>query len=301
MSIVGATIGFSAVSHLMRARTGEAEARHGASGNRDTLAVSTNPDVSKTKSSSETGDTRDAKTRAADDQKNRAREMLQRLVEELKLVKKLWAHDLKGMAKQIARIAEQLKEALELYKDAHEALHGKSGGIVGLPAGVSGLTAVPAAPMETAGNEGEAAEADAENSQMEAEALAEQDEVASAGIEADVGADAENGVKSAGQSLGMVYKTPKFETYRLDQTDEAIALSGDFEFMDMVRGVKRKLKETLQDTKEQAMFRLSGKAENSEAFKDAEKALEELDEDLKTFEQDLKRQMPPAIMVSRIA
>lgn len=298
MSLVGATISFSTMNHLMRTRQEGAAFNAKSSDALKTLKESAEPDAVKSKSTSETEDSRDAKSRAADQQKNRAREMLQRLVEELKLVKKLWAHDLKGMAKQIARIAEQLKEALELYKDAHEALHGKSGGMVGLPAGVSGLAVAPAAPVEAPQNEAKTAEADAKSAEADAEAMSEQGVAAAEDAEADAGEAVKT--DTSAHSLATTYKKPKFETYRLDQTDEAIALRGDFEFMDIVRGLKKKLVETLQDTKDKAIFQVSGKAENSAEFKDAEKVIEDLEEDLKSFERDLKRQMPPAIMVSRL-
>jgi hypothetical protein len=274
--------------------------------NRDTLklqhspAPNSNKPSEKTKNTTITNgteDTRDPKTRALEQQKERARLILDRLIEELKLVKKVWAHDPKGMAKQIGRITQQLKEALELYQSAHEALKGGSNTIAGLPSGISSATSLPsstsAANAQTSQNSYENDEHQAETSAAQEAPNSEFDN------DPDVMDTEDNMTADISAQAQSAYEKPQLEFYRLDRTDEALALKSDFEFVGFVRDLKTKLKETLDYMKQKAIVQLPKGAENSEEFVDAEKEIEELEEELKDFEKDLKKQSPPAVMVSR--
>jgi len=302
MSIIGSTIGQAALLSIPRARSSATEVVSN-SPSASTAKIEAKSETSEAKknvNSNGVEDTRDPKTKAMEDQKNRAREALERLGKELKLVKKIWAHDPKGLAKQLSRITQQLREALELYKSAHEALSGGSNSVVGLPSGVSNL-AISASGSTSTQTETNDAQQEAEKATEQADQAANDAEHIASDLETESEVETIAAVeKPTSSEFEKTYKKPQVEFYRLDRTDEAIALRGDFEFVEFVRGLKTKLKETLIYTKQKAMVQLPKGAENSAEFKDAEKVLEELDEELQDFEKDLKKQAPPAVMVSRI-
>lgn len=236
----------------------------------------------------------DPRVEALERKKNQAREALERIREEIKLVRKAWQYQPQEMAKQIVRLAGELKEALDLYKSAQKdlaKLQGGMGGGLGMAmAGLSGL-AIPAAsaPAEEEAGEDEVqaadptmAEAGGEAESAETENLASEDEAV----------PAEDAVKAYGKQV-------EFERIRLDQTAEAYALKGDMDFVNAVRGLTKELRDAFGDVQRWAISFDQDDEDSRKLYEFTGKTLKALEKEIDQYEADIRKAMPPAIWVSR--
>lgn len=210
-------------------------------------------------------------------EKNQAREAFDRLIEELKIVRKVWANNPEELAAQLVRLGKELAKIVKQYQKAQQALAdvlGKSSG--------SGLS-VPSmsAPAQSA-NAPEVGDTTSSEVQETSE-VAIKDQPVSDPARSDAFSAYQ---KAAGRRI------------RLDETPYAMELRGDIEFAGKARTFATKLREELEYGQKKAPS-LPGHSKEREAFmKEAHKFLEDLEAGLFEYEGALKRAMPPAIHVT---
>lgn len=240
-------------------------------------------------------------------EKNMARETLERLVKELKMVKKVWANKPEELAEQLLRLGAELAKVAKQYQKAQKALAkilGDQSGISGalnipnisLPAGVP--NAEPSAAVEADHAEQEATEAEfnaeqaedmAETASSEAEGYA--DNASAAGVP-----DAKEAPSEMKAGIAA-YEKVQFEKVRLDETPFAFELRGDIEFAGRLRVYASELRKSLEEVSKKAHNLPGASKERDEFLKDAGKALKDLETEMFKYEGALKRAMPPAISV----
>ena len=264
--------------------------------------------------------------------KNEAREMIDRLVKEFKMIKEVWANDPKEMARQLGRIAKQLKEAVKIFSEAAKALGeiGKKGpNISALAAGspsvsakASDDTGSTAGDAEKQVEDAEAAEsvsADAENAEQDVEEVEPKSHfLAKHETQAEKGGDRLKELED-GKSVNEVYGKEGDAASRkaaqnaygaqADQSDvkwvkakdspQYMAYIHNMDFINNVREFAKQLKLEFEHAGKKGMFTLPEPPEKTEEFKEAKKEFEELDEDLIDFEKEVKAAMPiPGTLVS---
>lgn len=223
-------------------------------------------------------------------EKNQAKETLERLIKELKMVRKVWANDPEELAKQLVRLGDELKKVMEVFKKAQKALAALLKEQSGLSSSMSGAMpniAMPSAPAQTANTddtqtrEGEADTAPAENA-------------------ADTSEDPDAGtINKSDLAQGLAaYAKADTARIRLDQTPYAYELRGDIEFAHGMRGFATSLRDAFDEVRKKAA-NLPGHSEEQEKFfDDVEDYLKELESDAFDYVGSLQRAMPPAIYVS---
>lgn len=207
---------------------------------------------------------------APENKKSQARAKVQQLIEWLKIVRKLYAQDPKGMAKALAQVFKDLKSAVKAYRDAG-----------GQEMSLSGAVAAPppaAAPPSEAAAGHDPSDADAE-----AETGSPPDAPAVSGPEP--AADPE---KSAASDAASIYGAV------VGEMRKAIGEDG-LAFLKDVRGLVEELDKLLLTARGQATIRKRDK-DTDEAFEDADKALKALHEEMDGMEQDIRRDAPTAGM-----
>lgn len=188
--------------------------------------------------------------------KSRAKDTVQRLKDEYALIKKMWAHNPREMARQLSRIAKDLKSALSDYAKAAKA---------------NGERAVEAREtLKTVAAEG--AQADAAKPPVE-----------SAEKAPPVDAEAAKAVAA--------YETTVRERAQTELSSAEGEAQGDLEFAREVRGFVKELRKTLQEAKVKAAF-LAPDKDRAEAIKAADKSMKEIDEALEDLEKDVKEDFP---------
>lgn len=243
-------------------------------------------------------------------EKNMARETLERLVKELKMVKKVWANKPEELAEQLLRLGAELAKVAKQYQKAQKALarilgeqSGINGGLnipsISMPSGVS--HAEPASDVEADHAKQEAKEAEADVSDAEKSAdltVSQADELADdaeriAKTEDDATIENPTEMKSG----IAAYQKVKHEKVRLDDTPYAWELRGDMEFATRMREYASKLRESLEEVTKKA-GNLPGAGEERDKFlKEAGEALKELEAQMFRYEGAMKRAMPPAVSV----
>lgn len=232
-------------------------------------------------------------------EKSMAQETLQRLVEEYKIVKKVWANQPEEMAKQLIRLAKELAKVMKAFQKAQAAMAKILGAQSGMNMPAISLPNTMGASLSSenanAGDSGDQAEhaADAaqsaENDANAAGALADDGKVEDTGLEPHQPPDADL------TRVAKAYARADTERVRLDQTPYANELRGDIEFASKARSLASKFRETFEEEHKKAM-NLPGHSEEREKFlKKVGKALEEFETDLMKYEGALKSAMPPAI------
>ena len=84
--------------------------------------------------------------------------------------------------------------------------------------------------------------------------------------------------------------------------DEAKAeASGDMEFMKLVRGTSKALKDELQTAKTKGILTQPGKFERSDEVKDAEDGLKDLDQMTEDLDRQIRQDMPPGSLMKLAA
>ncbi|WP_306016606.1 hypothetical protein [Oceanicaulis sp. MMSF_3324] len=202
--------------------------------------------------------------------RNRARQRVEAVREQLKLIKELYAQNPKEMAKALRHLVKELKSALKAYKEAGGDMQTVGG---------AGLTAPAAAP---APSETRTAPAD---DALSAETDSEQDATT---VAAEV--EAEEAARATDPMAGPA-SAPEPARASLDDLEARLgALMGDEAFVQSVDGLKRKIKELFETARIQSAFLERDKARDS-AFETLDKALKTLDEDVTDYTRDVQDEL----------
>jgi len=211
--------------------------------------------------------------------RNRARQRVEAVREQLKLIKELYAQNPKEMAKALRHLVKELKAALKAYKEAGGDMQA---------VGVAGLTVLAAAP---APSETRTAPTDDE---LSAETGSEQDET-TASAEPDARtvtaeAEAEEAARSDDPMAGLA-SAPEPARASLEDLEARLGeLMGDEAFVQSVDGLKRKIKELFETARIQSAFLAHDKARDS-AFETLDEALKALDEDVTDYTRDVQDEL----------
>ena len=215
---------------------------------------------------------------ARDATRTRVKQTVERLKNELKLIKQMWAGDAKGLARQISRIAKELKAAMADYADAAKA----NGETYSAAAGVEpSLTSVPS---ETAPADEPEAEAAEQTPDAETKAAPQAGETA----EKDAAPQAETDPAKAVAAYARTADDGRAKI-RSDAEQEA---KGDLEFAREVRDFVRKLRDALQESRVRHAFDNRDRKGQETAEKDAAKGLSEVEDALHQMETDIKVAIP---------
>lgn len=211
--------------------------------------------------------------------RNRARQRVEAVREQLKLIKELYAQNPKEMAKALRHLVKELKAALKAYKEAGGDMQAVGG---------AGLTALAAAPAPS-----ETWTAPADDA-LSGETGSEQDErTASAEPDATIvaaEAEAEEAVRSNDPMAGLA-SAPEPARASLDDLEARLGvLMGDEAFVQSVDGLKRKIKELFETARIQSAFLARDKARDS-AFETLDEALKTLDEDVTEYARDVQDEL----------
>ncbi|MBS0298192.1 MAG: hypothetical protein JSR45_17980 [Proteobacteria bacterium] len=209
---------------------------------------------------------------AQDSRKTQARAKLQQIREWLKIVKKLYAQNPKGMAQAVAQVVKDLKAALKEYADA-------GGREMGMSDEAVTATLAPAAKPEDAEKARNAQTADAHTAdgktgevdadQPKPEDAATGDQAAPARAPAD-----------AANLYGAVS----------DAVRKVIGEDG-LEFLKEVREMAQDVKDLLASARIQAAAHRRDKS-TDKAFEDADKAFKDLDDAMHDTERDIRQAAP---------
>lgn len=196
----------------------------------------------------------EAREAARDARKTQAHQRVIQLRDQYQLIRKLHAHNPQEMARQLARIFKELKSALKDYAAAT-----KDG-----PSGASPLAgAAPPPPAEAAGKAAEVGKVEDKANEPDRAMLKE------------------------GAEAYLKSNTAEIMLERVRRHEEA---QGTLAFLDEVRGLVKEIRRTFFEAKLKATVE---RGEHSEAFKDADKALKELEEDMADMEIDARGDLLP--------
>lgn len=212
-------------------------------------------------------------------EKNQAKETFERLREELKMVRKIWAHDPRELAAQLARLGKQLEKVMETYAKAQAALGDLLGG-GGVGGGLAPV-AVGGVPPAKA-NEAEATPDEVPDDIPSAEDVSK--------IKAET--------KGANIAAETAYAKAEMESVRLDQTPFAMELRGDIEFAQGLRGFATKLREEYEAAFKKLVNDPDRSPEDDKAKKEYDKYFKGLEQMGFELVGHFQKQMPPAISVS---
>jgi hypothetical protein len=218
--------------------------------------------------------------KGAENQKQQAKAKIQQIMEWLKILKKLYAMDPKGMAKALAQVFKDLKAAVKAYKDAGGSEMSASGAAVGAvmansgpaPASKDDAQQTDAQQAETSPAEGQAADAAEQPDQLAAEAPVDQ-------------------AQGAGGS-GLYQSV-------VDEVKKSVGEDG-LDFIKQVRSVTQEITKLLDTARGQAAIKKRDK-EMDRAFEDADKTLKSLHEEMDSMEAEIRREAPTAGMKLSIA
>jgi|GEM_PF-1600311 len=221
-----------------------------------------------------------------------AKAKIQQVVEWLKIVRKLYAQDPKGMAKALAQAFKDLKAAVKSYREAGGQEMAMSGELAGaaLANNRSPEKAADAAPKAVAAQDspppsGELASRASEGAEAVPEVFDPEDPPEAALSRSAEGPD-EPG--RAGLYEAVVAEVRK-------------ALGEDgLDFVKQVRGLVIEITKLLDAAKGQAAIRRKDK-DTDKAMEEVDKSLKDLHEELDTMEQDIHREVPTAGMRLSIA
>ena len=199
--------------------------------------------------------------------RNRARDRVEAVREQLKIIKELYAQNPKEMAKALRHLVKELQTALKAYKEAGGDMTSIGG------AGLIAMTA-SAAPSRSTGAPGSEPDANA----------------------AETGAETDD-APVFGESAASPAHSPG-EGPRPDSSDMSVeelearlgVLRGDEGVVRSVDGLRRKIKELCENSKLQSAF-LSRDRSRDEAFEALDEDLEALDEDVTAYKRDVQDEL----------
>lgn len=221
-----------------------------------------------------------AMKRAPDEQKqttrNRARERVEAVREQLKIIKELYSQNPKEMAKALRHLVKELKSALKAYKDA-------GGDMTSI--GASGLTAMAsnASPAQ-AGAEATDLESSSDDPKSD-EALAE-------AVDDTPDTDSEPDAPDAPSPASLAEEpSPRQARASIEALETRFGeLKGDEEFILSVDGLKRKIKDLFETAKIQSAFLARDKTREG-AFEALDEDLKALDEDVTEYQRDVQDEL----------
>jgi hypothetical protein len=216
--------------------------------------------------------------------KAQAKARIQQVVEWLKIVRKLYAQDPKGMAKALAQAFKDLKAAVKSYREAGGQEMAMSGDLAGA------ALANNRSPDRTAGAEAPKEAAAQDSPPPSGEEANRASKGAEAASEADLSRSSE-GPDEPGRA--GLYEAVVAEVRK--------ALGEDsLDFVKQVRGLVIEITKLLDAAKGQAAIRSKDK-DTDKAMEEVDKTLKDLHEELDTMEQDIHREVPTAGMRLSIA
>ncbi|MFT3998246.1 MAG: hypothetical protein QM667_12645 [Asticcacaulis sp.] len=237
-----------------------------------------------------TEDIRDLPKKARDDTRARAKAKLMQLVDRMKIIKKLGESDPKIMAKLLAGVMKELKAAVKEYV--------RAGGNSSDVSGFSTAQATASAPVPAEEKDIKAAEADAtETADAVDEAEATAEEAPTEGVENTADVDdadtaAETSETSATTETTERVQTPleartAAEAYVKTERDRAQGeLMEVGEFMRLVRGFVKGIKEQLEIAKIKLAFQTVGK-DTVEDFRSSYEDMKEIEEEFEDLSKGL--------------
>ncbi|MEO6339234.1 MAG: hypothetical protein ABIO39_04260 [Caulobacteraceae bacterium] len=194
---------------------------------------------------------------ARDATRTRVKQTVQRLREELKLIKQMWAGDPKHLARQISRIAKELKAALADYAQAAKD-NGDSAGSASM-----GVDAAPAAPAD-----GDAPTTDDQAAGKDDKPVVDPD---------------------TAKALAAYGRAANDDQARTDAETEA---RGDLDFARDVHDFVRKLREALQESRVRHAFNTTDRKGQLKAEEEAAKGLTQVDAVDAGMEADVRADFP---------
>lgn len=254
----------------------------------------------------------EARKEAAARAKGQARQKVERLVEELKLIKKIWASNPREMTKQLARLAKQLaaaaKEYMKAAKDAGELVQAPSAPAAASPPAAGSGAAVGAtdsAQSDQAAAQTGSADVIGEPGPDRAEAMDAHpggDADAAAGDGAEPAAEpAVTRSEAAAAYASRASAQARAEEKEIREERRMLAV-GDQDFARLVKGVARKIRDLLQETRVKSAFTLREPLEKSEDYKEADRTLKDLEKEMDKVETDASAVInDPAAHADRIA
>jgi len=223
--------------------------------------------------------------------KTRARETIERLKKEIELIKRLWAHDAKQMARQLARIGKDLKAAVKDYAKAAKE-NGEDAAALR-----QDLTALAASSTSNAPAKAQPDTA-SENAKPQQTAMPPHDAPSeNAASETPDSAD-DGGPTTAApavtqtQSAASAYQTQDRNEKVRELKDRIAEAKGDLVFVAEVRGLIKKIRELMQEAKIKSHFDGRDKADKEEALKVFEKSMADVDEAVGDLETDVRDDFP---------
>lgn len=203
---------------------------------------------------------------AGDATRTRVKQTLQRLKDELKLMKQMWAGDPKELARQISRLAKELKSALADYAQAAKD-NGDSAG--GANAGIEiASTPVPAATPDDSDQTAAKDQAPAEDKPAQAPA----------------DPDTAKAVAAYGRAAN--------DDQAASRADAEMEAKGDLEFARDVHGFIQKLRDALQESKIRHAFNTIDRKGQVKAEEEAAKGLSDVDKMDTQMEVDVRADFP---------
>lgn len=205
--------------------------------------------------------------------KQQAHATVQRLKEEYKLIRKLWAHNPAEMARQLGRVAKELKRAVTSYTEAARANIervadlGPETDVKAEASADSGQT-----PDEKQSDKSEQHSSDSENTLPARLALSPRAELADA-------------LKAYARQAPADVFAMTAEERRQEFESAEMEAGGDLEFSKEVKGFIKALREELQLARIRAGL-IKDRA-TEDAFKETQKTLTELDKDIADMEGDI--------------
>ncbi len=223
----------------------------------------------------------DMQKQRRDSLKAQAKAQVMALVERIRTLKQFASDNPQVMAKQLAAIVKDLKSAIKAYADAGGAtrdLGGASATAPSAPAAASGPVDKTSA-ADPAGDEAGAVASEAAPEDAKA--------VADAAVPTDAGS-APAAVPAAAVDPRNIYEKMRDEV----SGSEA---AGDMDFVKLVRGVGKVIRELLTKAKIQTALK-GPDDETAKAFKETEEGLKEVDKALEKMDRDIRNSSPAAGM-----
>ena len=221
--------------------------------------------------------------------KQQAKAKLQQVREWLQIVKKLFAHNPKGMAKALAQVFKDLKAAVEAYKDAGGQEMGAAGEVVGavLSAGTD--------PSGDAGEHGDGAAGDAPQASAPETAPTDGDE-ADATLSSKP--EHEQDIGPGDAALAVAEGRSLYDAV-VSEVRKQVGEDG-LDFLKDVRGLVDDVQKLMQTARGQAAIGRRDKDAET-AFEDADKALKALNETMDQMDREIRRDAPAAGMRISVA
>lgn len=222
--------------------------------------------------------------KGAESQKQQAKAKVQQIIEWLKIVKKLYAMDPKGMAKALAQVFKDLKAAVKAYRDAGGDEMSASGAAVG---SVMASSSAPEAKDDAQkADEQQTGDQQADALQPEGQA------VDTAGQPGQPAADAPADQAQPTGGSGLYQAV-------VDEVKKSVGEDG-LDFIKQVRSVTQEITKLLDTARGQAAIKKRDK-DMDKAFEDADKTLKSLHEEMDSMEAEIRREAPTAGMKLSIA